>query len=168
MMEKNKNGTQDRRSPRRILSYCRYRKSLPNPWDILSQGLSEDLWNIKDRQNFRKKKFWKMKSLYTQSPCKLSLQIYFYSLFFLMFFYYLLYRSVNLVSFLSGELEHSNRQENEPGDRLGSCFLASIKVECPGFRASFLSYDGLPIVSVDYEGSLLPTFLLPFSKCSPG
>ena len=155
----------------RILSYCRYRKSLPNPRDILTQGLSEDLQNIKDRQNFRKKRFWKMKSLYTLSQYKLSLQIYFYSLFFSMFFYYLLYRSVNLVSFLSGEFEHSNRQENEPGDRLGSCtfvyLLASIKVEYSGFRASFLSYDGLPIVFVDYEGSLLPTFLLPFSKCSP-
>ena len=108
-MEKNKNGTQDRSSPRRILSYCRYRKILPNPRDILSQGLSEDLWNIKDRQNFRKKRFWKMKSLCTWSQYKLSLQIYFYSLFFLMFFYYLLHRSVNLVSSLSGEFEHSNR-----------------------------------------------------------
>ena len=66
-MEKNKNGTQDRSSPRRILSYCRYRKSLPNPRDILSQGLSEDLWNIKDRHNFRKKRFWKMKYTYQYS-----------------------------------------------------------------------------------------------------
>ena len=59
-------------------------------------------------------------------------------------------------------------QETGWGVALIVCLLASIEVECPGFRASFLSYDGLPIVSVDYEGSLLPTSLLPFSKCSPG
>ena len=53
-------------------------------------------------------------------------------------------------------------QETGWGVALIVCLLASIEVECPGFRASFLSYDGLPIVSVDYEGSLLPTFLLPF------
>jgi len=53
-------------------------------------------------------------------------------------------------------------QETGWGVALIVCLLASIEVECPGFRASFLSYDGLPIVFVDYEGSLLPTFLLPF------
>ena len=58
-------------------------------------------------------------------------------------------------------------QETGWGVALIAYLLASIKVECPGFRASFLSYDELPIVFVDYEGSLLPTFLLPFSKCSP-
>ena len=58
-------------------------------------------------------------------------------------------------------------QEKSWGVALIVYLLASIKVECPGFGASFLFYDGLPIEFVDYEGSLLRTFLLPFSKCSP-
>ena len=57
-------------------------------------------------------------------------------------------------------------QETSWGVALIVYLLASIKAECPGFRASSLSYDGLSIAFVDYEGSLLPTLLSPFSKCS--
>ena len=49
----------------------------------------------------------------------------------------------------------------------GVAFLLVLKLNAQDLGLVF-SYDGLPIVSVDYEGSLLPTFLLPFSKCSPG
>ena len=99
---------------------------------------------MKDRQNFRKKRFRQMKILYCNSNINYHVK-YFSTLFNQSFFYYLLFRNVNLRSLLNCRFEQSGRRiDQETGWRVAHIFHfpAYIKFTCQGFRAEFLSYDG--------------------------
>ena len=103
-----------------------------------------------------------MKILYCNSNINYHVK-YFSTLFIQNFFYYLLFRNVNLRSLLNCGFEQSIRQENrrQAGEfPIFSIFLPVLNLHAKDLELN--SYLMMHIMFVDYEDFLLATFLLPY------
>ena len=122
--------------------------------------MSKEQWIINERKNFRKKRFWKIKSL-CYNP-NINCHFKYFSLFICKkkIFLWFIFKNVNLISFVSCKFEHSTREENETDWGVAHilCFLVSIT-----FHTENLPMQEIQFWSLGWEDPLEKEMVTHFS-----